>query len=173
MSLVYGDDSSTAPVAVPQGFKTQPAVACMQSIATIAVTMSAAVFAVITDADGWVTGTLLNSPLPAGGGFTIGEAAGTFTVPRAMVARIDYNISGITVINGVTRESAIFGGSAGTTRLGGTALATDLTAGPSTLVGHVIASLAAGDVISIKAIESGAGTMTIAAKGATFSIVEL
>ncbi len=173
MSLVYGDDSSTAPVAVPQGFKTQPAVACLQSVAVIAVAQSAGTFAIVTDADGWVGGTILNNPLPAGGGFTISEVAGTITVPRAMIVRIKYALSGITVINGAVRTAAVFGGSAGTTRLGGTAFGTDLTASPSTLIGEVLVAVAAGDILSIKTIESTAGTQTIAATGATFTVEEI
>jgi len=173
VSLVYGDDSSTAPVAVPQGFKTQPAVASLQSVNAIGLTMSASVFAVVTDADGWVGGTVLNNPLPAGGGFTINEAAGTVTVPRAMNVKVTYTISGITIITGSTRTAAVFGGSANATRLGGTSLATDLTGAPSTLQGCVIASCAAGDILSIKAIESSAGTMTVAATGCTFIVEEI
>lgn len=173
MSLVYGDDSSTAPVAVPQGFKTQPAIVCLQNVAAIAAAQSAAVFAIVTDADGWVGGTVLNNPLPAGGGFTVSEVAGTVTVPRAMNVRISYAISGITVQNGANRTAAIFGGSAGTTRLGGTSFGVDLTAAPATLIGEVMVAVAAGDILSIKTLDSLAGTMTIAATGATFTVEEL
>lgn len=174
MSLVYGDDSSTAPVAVPQGFKTQPAVACIQSAAILATAaQSATVFAVVTDADAFVGGTVINNPLPAGGGFTINEVAGTITVPRAMVVKVTYMLSGITIINGGVRTAAVFGGATNATRLGGTAFGTDLTASPSTLIGCVIASVAAGDILSIKTIESTAQIMTIALGGVTVIVEEI
>ena len=172
MSLVYGDDSSAAPVPVPQGFKTQPAIACLQSIAAITVAQSASVFAVVTDADGWVGGTILNSPLPAGGGFTISEVAGTITVPRAMIVRIKYTLSGFTVVVGV-RTAAIFGGATNATRLGGTCQGAEVAGAGQTLVGEVIASVAAGDILSIKTIESTAGSMVIAAACATFTVEEI
>jgi hypothetical protein len=169
---VYGDDSAVAPIPVPQGFKTQPAVACLESIAAITVAQSASVFAVVTDADGWVGGTKINNPLPAGGGFTINEVAGTVTVPRAMLVRIKYALSGFTVVVG-TRTAAVFGGATNATRLGGTSFGSEVAGSPATLVGEVVASVAAGDILSIKTIESTAGSMVIAATGATFCVEEI
>lgn len=157
----------------PEGFSSQPAVACLQTIAGMAVTMSATVFAVLTDADAWVGGTILATPSAALGGFIIDEAAGTVKLNRAMNVRVKYFISGITVINGAVREAAVFAGSAGTTRKGGTGFGTDLTAGPSTLAGEVVFAGVAGDLISVKAIDSTAGTMTIAATGMSLIVEEV
>lgn len=169
MALVLGDDNKPTPM----GFLTKPCAAHLQSVAAIAVAMSATVFAIVTDADGWVTGTKLNSPATADGGFTIGEVAGTITVPRAMRVRAKYFISGITVSTGVTRTAKLFAGAAGTTDVGGISLATDLTGAPSTLQGEAIFECVAGDIISVKAIESAAGTMTVAATGATLIVEEV
>ena len=167
MARVYGSDGLTTH---PDLIISKPATVCLQGTEII-LTMSATVFAVVTDASGYTT--LFQQQTSAQGGFTINNVAGTVTVPRAMTVRVTYMISGITVINGSTRQSTVFGGAAGTTAQGGDSFATDLTASPSTLRGVTVFAAAAGDIISVKAIESGAGTMTVLDKGLTLLVEEV
>ena len=155
----------------PDGLMTKPVVEVMQGTAIAIVGMSATVYAIITDASGWTT--LLQQQTSAQGGFTLGLVAGTVTVPRAMTVKVCYRLSGITVIDGITRQFAVFGGSAGTTNKGGDSLGTDLTAMPSTYAGVTVFTAAAGDIISLKGIQSDAGTFTMASLGGTVTVEEV
>ena len=78
-----------------------PLLVNLQTVATLTVTMSATVPAILTDADAWGIG--YQNVTAANGGFTVGLVAGTITVPRAMDVRVTYSFSGITVINGAVR----------------------------------------------------------------------
>lgn len=169
MAKVLGDDD----VPHPSSLVTKPAMLYLQNTALV-VAQSATVYAILTDATGWTE--VARNLTAALGGWAASAAelvAGQFKAPRAMKIKVSYRISGITVINGSTRQAKIFGGAAGTTDKGGDSLATDLTAGPSTLAGFSIFDVAAGDLVSIKTIESGAGNMTVAALGASILIEEV
>ncbi len=90
-----------------------------------------------------------------------------------MNVRVTYSFSGITVINGAVRVAQIYGGALGTTAKGGLCQATDLTAGPTELSGSAIFACAAGDILSIKAIESTAGSMVVLLGAGTFCVEEV
>ena len=166
MSLVLASDGLAKH---PDGIISKPCIALLQTAAICITTLDVATFAIITDADAW--GTLFQQQTSAQGGFTIGLVAGTVTVPRTMTVRVTYNLSGVTVINGATRQFAVFGGT-GSTNKGGDSFGADLTAGPTTYSGSTLFTCVAGDVISLKGIGSSA-TFTMAALGGTLLIEEV
>ena len=161
MSAIAGADSKV----VPQGFKTLAHVAELQQAASCALTTPTSA-TVVTDADCWAAGD--QQPAASAGGPTVGAVAGTITLAKTALYRARWGQSDITVVTTQVLTGQVFGGSAGTTALGGICKATQLTAAPCVLAGSCLFSGTAGDIISLKMIAS-TGNYTSAAG---FLIVE-
>lgn len=152
---VVGSDGSP----VPEGWLGRPHCAELQQAAAIALTTPTTA-TIITDADGWAAGD--QQPAAADGGPVVDEVAGTITLTRTTTYRARYGQSDITVVNGQVLTAQLFGGSAGTTALGGKCVQTQLTAAPCSLNGEALFEGAIGDVISVKVI-ADTGNYTSAA----------
>jgi hypothetical protein len=155
MSGVFGSDGKQ----VPQGFKNLPHFAELQQAASCALTTPTAA-TVVTDADCWGAGD--QSPTNALGGPLVSATAGTITITKAGNYEIEYGQSDLTVVNAQVITLQIFGGSAGTTALGGISKSTQLTAAPLVMAGKCFAACAVGDIITLKVIAS-TGNYTSAA----------
>lgn len=155
MALVAGSDSK----AVPQGFKTLAHCAELQQAAAVVLTTPVAA-TVVTDADCWAAGD--QQPAQAAGGPVIGAVAGTITISKAGLYRAFWGQSDITIVTTQVLTGQIFGGSAGTTALGGICKVTQLTGVGLPMAGAALFSAAAGDIISLKMIAS-TGNYTSAA----------
>lgn len=155
MAAVTGSDSKV----VPQGFKVVAHCAELQQAASVALT-TPTVATVVTDADCWAAGD--QQPAASAGGPTIGAVAGTITLSKAGLYRAIWGQSDITVVTTQVLTGQVFGGSAGTTALGGICKVTQLTGVGLPMAGSCLFTGAAGDIITLKMIAS-TGNYTSAA----------